>query len=155
MKKVLSIIAILCITSCSNQSNLNISQIQQPQEITNISSNSEKVSYYSKHLIETKVNKNPAIKLLTGDKIKISKTPSLEPTNNLYVINFSKGAFVDGVVGQLVMYLDKSGESELAMTGNYCKNIPTKLSFQETKDLLKQSSNYKSNLDKLAKLFGN
>jgi hypothetical protein len=129
MKKILSIIAILSATSCSNQANLNISEIQQPQEITNISSNSDKVSYYSKHLIETKVNKKPAIKLLTGDNIKVNKTSSLEPTNNLYVINFSKGSFVDGVVGQLVMYLDKSGESELSMTGNYCKNIPTKVKF--------------------------
>ncbi|MFN8576654.1 MAG: hypothetical protein U0354_07340 [Candidatus Sericytochromatia bacterium] len=154
MKRLLSVLTILFTASCSNQANLNITDVPQIQENASISSNKDKVAYYSRGAIETTINKEPAIKKLTGNKITISKTSLLEPTNELYEIRFTNSRPLD-VIGELVMYLDKSGNSKLAVTENYCNNIPAKLTFEETKKLLRTASNYKENVNKLGKLFGN
>lgn len=153
MKKFLCVIALVFTASCSNQANITMSDLTPVQDNTSISSNADKISYMAPGN-STVVNKQPAIKRLTNNEITVTKTNLLEPTNELYVIEFSKGRDV-GTIGELVMYVDKTGKSELAMRANYHTNKPTKLTFDETKKLLRSASNFKKNTDKLGKLFGN
>lgn len=155
MRKFLSIVVLLFTASCSNQANIAMSDIpvaQQNQTI-NSSANSDKITYMGPNN-STIVNKGLAIKRLTANQITVEKTSLLEPTDELFVIRFSQGRGV-GTIGELVMYLEKSGKSELAMRANYHTNKPVTLSFDDTKTLLKSATNYKSNVSKLGKLFGN
>lgn len=153
MKRLLCVIALAFTASCASQNNMMLDQLTPIESNTSISSKSDQISYLDSNN-STRVNKDLAIKRLTNDVITVEKTSLLEPTDELYVIEFSKGRNT-GTIGELVLYVKKSGESELSMRANYHNNIPTSLTFDETKKLLKSSSNYKKNLSKLGKLFGN
>lgn len=123
--------------------------------------------------MRTVIIKEKAIKFLTNDKILILKESyfndrrkdfDLEPDKNfLYEIRFSKSSMPSdpeesnpqlGTRGFLVMYLSKDGTSTISISGTTSSILSINLTFEETKNLLKSSSNYKSNIDKLGTLFG-
>ncbi|MFN8575347.1 MAG: hypothetical protein U0354_00685 [Candidatus Sericytochromatia bacterium] len=174
-KIILLIITSGILFSCSNQSTIN-TQIQEKSSINSNKSiskneiNNKEIKNNPDYIdnednvisINDKkvaiINKDSAIKYFKNDQILLLRTNYLDSLTDLYEIRFKKGNIgsVDGIIeGLVVMILKKTGESELTLNSNTNSIKRTKLSFEETKSLLRGAKNYKSNIDKLGKLFGN